>query len=335
MGEQHAWNLARYAAAAELVAVQDLDRGRAERLAATLGGGPGRPRVFGEALDLINCDDVEAVLVAAPDGLHAALALACIEAGKPALCEKPLATEPRDALAVLEAESASGRRLVSLGFQRRFDPSHAAVKEAADSGAIGKPLLWKGVHRNVKAPYDATGPFILVNSAGHDIDSARWLLEGEVREVAVQGLCSREELPPGSLDLLLLRMTMDDGRLAIAEIYMSASYGYEVSVELVGQLGTATTEQPARLCLRSKARRGFPVAADWTAPFQEAYLAELLAWVDSARDSVSGVEGAKPFAGASVWDGYAAMTVAAIAGRALLSGGSLDVGLVEKPPLYR
>jgi myo-inositol 2-dehydrogenase/D-chiro-inositol 1-dehydrogenase len=324
MGEQHARNAYDFAARAELAAVQDLDRGRAERLAAACGS----PRVFDTPQELIASREVDAVLIAAPDALHAELALACVAEGKSALCEKPLATDTKDALRVLEAEARAGRRLLSLGFQRRFDPYHLAVKELAASGAIGRPLLWKGVHRNAKTPYNASGAFILVNSAGHDIDSARWLLGEEVLEVSVRGLRSRGELPEDARDLLLLQMAMSGDCLATAEVYMSAGYGYEVSAELVGQYGTATTAQPERLCLRHESRRGAPVSADWTAPFQDAYLAELNAWVDSARSG-------SPFAGASAWDGYVAMATSAAASRSLAEGRPVAVGLVEKPSLYR
>jgi myo-inositol 2-dehydrogenase/D-chiro-inositol 1-dehydrogenase len=296
---------------------------RAERLAAACGS----PRVFDDPGGLIGSEEVDAVLIAAPDSVHAELALACIEAGKLVLCEKPLAADPKDALRVIAAEAKLGRRLVSLGFQRRFDPYHVAVKELALSGAIGRPLLWKGVHRNARAPYDSSGPFILMNTAGHDIDSARWLLGEEVLEASVRGLRSRPELPEDSRDLLLLQMVMTNDRLATAEIFVNADYGYEVSAELVGQRGTATTAQPERLCLRAGSRRGVPVASDWTAPFQEAYLAELGAWIDSVADG-------EPFAGASAWDGYAAMAVSAAAGRSLLAGEPVRIELADRPSLY-
>ncbi len=324
MGEQHARNAWLYAAQAELVALQDLDRGRAERLAAECGS----PKVFGTAESLIHSDDVDAVLIAAPDALHAELVLACIKAGKCVLCEKPLASDPKDAARVLEAETRAGVRLVSMGFQRRFDPYHVAVKEMAASGRLGTPLLWKGVHRNAKAPYNSSGPFILVNTAGHDIDSARWLLGEDVVEVSVRGLRSSDGLPEDSRDLLILQMLMTHDRLATAEIYMSSDYGYEVSAELVCQRGTALTAQPERLCLRAGSLRGSPVAPDWTAPFQEAYLAELLAWVKAVGSGTA-------FTGASAWDGYAAMMVSAAASNSLLEGRSVKVGLGERPELYR
>ena len=329
MGSQHARNARRFVSACELAALQDLDRGRAERLAAELGGANGAdgPAVLSSPEELIASSAVDAVLVAAPDAFHAELVLACLAAGKAVLCEKPLASSPEEALRIVEAEAGAGRRLVSLGFQRRFDPAHAALKALADSGALGRPLLWKGVHRNAKAAYDSSGAFILANSAGHDIDSSRWLLGAEVAEVSVRGLRSREELPESSRDLLLVQMIMADGRLASAELFVSADYGYEVSAELVGQRGSAATAQPDRVCLRSSGFRGSPVTSDWTAPFQEAYLAELAAWIETLRDG-------RVFPGASAWDGYAALAVSAAAAASLAEGKPRAVALVGKPRIY-
>ncbi|MFI5425603.1 Gfo/Idh/MocA family protein [Aeromicrobium sp. UC242_57] len=71
---------------------------------------------------LIASRDVDAVIIASPDFTHADLTKACFAAGKPVLCEKPLAVTAADALSVVEAEVALGRRLLQVGFMRRYDP---------------------------------------------------------------------------------------------------------------------------------------------------------------------------------------------------------------------
>ena len=68
------------------------------------------------------------------------------------LCEKPLATTGEDALKVIEAEVALGRRLVQVGFMRRYDRAYRVVKAAMDDGSIGEPLLAHMVHRNARCP---------------------------------------------------------------------------------------------------------------------------------------------------------------------------------------
>jgi myo-inositol 2-dehydrogenase / D-chiro-inositol 1-dehydrogenase len=323
MGTRHAGNLHRHTGGAKIAAIFDPDAGRASQASALCGGAP----VFADPLSLINDDRIDAVLVASPDDTHARLTLACLKAEKPVLCEKPLATSVQDAAAVLEAEAALGRRLVSVGFMRRFDPYHTAVKNAALSGELGRPMLWKGVHRNASQAYGVTGATILTNSAGHDIDSARWLLGEEVKEVYVRGLLSRPELHPDTRDMLLIELFMTNNCMGVAEVYVNDEYGYEVSAELVCQKGTAVTIQPDRALIRSKGQRGFPVYADWLSPFQDAYVAEVLDWIDSLHSGRS-------FKGATAWDGYVTMMVTAACIESLHTGAVVPVNLAEKPGLY-
>jgi myo-inositol 2-dehydrogenase/D-chiro-inositol 1-dehydrogenase len=279
MGTRHAVNLHRFIGGATVAGVYDLDPGRASNAAAQCG----EAIVFDDPLKLIQDDSVDAVLIASPDDTHAKLTLACLEAKKPVLCEKPLATTVQDAVKVLEAEDALGYKLVSVGFMRRFDPQHVAVKNAALSGELGRPLLWKGVHRNACVAFGITGATILTNSAGHDFDSARWLLGEEVQEVYVRGLRSRPELHEVTRDLLLIEMFMSNNCMATAEVYVNAEYGYEVSAELVCQRGTVVTEQADKALVRAKSHRGYFVQSDWLTPFQDAYVAELVDWIESLQ----------------------------------------------------
>ena len=94
-------------------------------------------------------DDVDAVLVASSEDTHEKFALACLDAG---CCagEKPLATTTEACLRVVEAEAEVARRLVQVGYMRRFDPSYAEMKRALDSGRIGQALFPHCVHCNLE-----------------------------------------------------------------------------------------------------------------------------------------------------------------------------------------
>ena len=166
MGTRHALNLHRAVGGAQVTAVYDLDQDRARHVA----GMCGQALVFEDPERLINNSHVDAVVIASPDDTHAGLTLACLQVGKPVLSEKPMATTVEDAVRVMEAEVALGQRLVSVGYMRRFDPQHMAVKTAVADGTLGRPLLFKGVHRNAAVPYGTTGETILINSAGHDFE---------------------------------------------------------------------------------------------------------------------------------------------------------------------
>ncbi|HKY56086.1 MAG TPA: Gfo/Idh/MocA family oxidoreductase, partial [Anaerolineales bacterium] len=320
----HVLNLHRALGSARVAAVYDLNQDRAQQVA----GMCGQALVIDDPERLINDPHVDAVVIASPDDTHARLTLACLQAGKPVLTEKPLATTVEDAVRVLEAEVALGQHLISVGYMRRFDPQHMAVKTIVAEGALGRPLLFKGVHRNATVPYGTTGETILINSAGHDFDSTRWLLDEEVQEVFVRGLRSRADLHPDTKDLLLIEMALTNDSLAALEVYVNADYGYEVSAEVVCQRGSAITTLADDVLLRSNAQRAHPLPKDWLARFQNAYVLEVAEWVES-------IQNGRPFRGASTWDGYMTMLITSSCIDSYHSGGVVSLKIPDKPELYQ
>jgi len=324
MGTRHALNLHRAVGSARVAAVYDLDQVRARHVAGMCGGA----LVFDDPERLINDPRVNAVMIVSPDDTHARLTLACLQAGKPVLSEKPLATSVEDAVRLLEAEVALGQRLVSVGFMRRFDPQHVAVKTTVTDGTLGRPLLFKGVHRNASVPYGTTGETILINSAGHDFDSARWLLGEEVHEVFVRGLRSRADLHPDTKDLLLIEMALTNDSLADVEVYVNADYGYEVSAEVVCQHGSAITTLADNVLVRSEAQRAHPISKDWLARFQNAYVLEVAEWIESIQER-------RPFRGANTWDGYMTMLITGSCIESFHSCTVKSLNVPPKPALYQ
>jgi myo-inositol 2-dehydrogenase/D-chiro-inositol 1-dehydrogenase len=229
---------------------------------------------------------------------------------------------------VLEAEVALDQRLVSVGFMRRFDPQHMAVKTAMGDGTLGRPLLFKGVHRNAAVPYGTTGETILINSAGHDFDSARWLLGEEVQEVFVRGLQSRTNLHPDTKDLLLIEMALSNDSLAFVEVYVNADYGYEVSAEVVCQRGSVITTLADTVLMRSEAQRAHPMPKDWLARFENAYTAEVVEWVESIQEG-------RTFRGANTWDGYMTMLITGACIESFRSCTVTSLKVPDKPTLYQ
>ncbi|AFZ66855.1 Gfo/Idh/MocA family oxidoreductase [Deinococcus peraridilitoris] len=323
MGARHARNLHQYVAGAQIAGLYDPDSGRAREVAASCG----EATVFGDPLALIADSSIDAVLIASPDATHAELVHACLQHGKPVLCEKPLAVTAEGALKIVQAEQEIGRRLVGVGLMRRFDPQHLAVERALASGAVGRGLLFKGVHRNAKVPQHLPGEVVITNSAVHDIDSARWLLGQEVTQVFVSAVRTRDTLSADTRDMLLLQLQLTGGCLATIEVTVAADYGYEVSAEIVGVSGTVTTGLPMDAVIRSGRKTFTDVPADWLERFQEAYIDELAAWTHSVRSG-------QAFSGASAWDGYQALVVTDACILALKSAAAVAVPTPERPALY-
>ena len=323
MGRCHARNLHQKVKGAAVAAVNDADGARMAQVAAECGGA----RIFKDPYELIADERVEAVLIASPDETHAVFALACLEHNKPVLCEKPLATSPEEARRIIDVEVTRDRRLVAVGFMRRFDPYHVAIKEAAASGALGRPILFRGVHRNAGAAPGLPRHLIVTGSAIHDIDSARWLLQQEVQEVFARGLRVDLALDEEFYDFLLVQLSLNGGCLGSIEVFVSARYGYEVTAEIVGERGTAITAQANQVILRQEHQTTAPVHGDWLERFQDAYVLELEQWVQSLRGS--------PFRGAHAWDGYLSLLVARACIASLESGRPEAVHPPARPQLYQ
>src|SRR5262245_57410590 len=132
MGTDHARIIAGDVPGAVLQTVCDADGARAK----AVGKETGAADVLTDPLAVISSPKIDAVLIASPDATHAPLTIACIEAGKPVLCEKPLAPSGAECLKVIAAEVKAGKRLVQVGFMRRFDPSYTAMKAALAGGGL-------------------------------------------------------------------------------------------------------------------------------------------------------------------------------------------------------
>jgi myo-inositol 2-dehydrogenase/D-chiro-inositol 1-dehydrogenase len=235
-----------------------------------------------------------------------------VAAGKPVLCEKPLATSGDAGLRVAEAEAALGRRLVQVGFMRRFDPGFAAVKRELDDGNVGAPLMVHCAHRNARVPPTYTSEMLITSSMTHEIDVARWLIGDEVGSTTVYTPRPTSRAAGGIRDPQFVILEMEGGVLVDVEVFVNTGYGYDIRCELVGEAGTITVPPE--------------VAPGFLERFTSAYRQELQDWVGA-------LSGGAP-TGPSAWDGYAASAVADACLESLASGRPADVRLAPRPALY-
>jgi myo-inositol 2-dehydrogenase/D-chiro-inositol 1-dehydrogenase len=251
----------------------------------------------------------------------------CLQHEKRVFCEKPLATTVEDARRIVDAEVELGRKVVQVGFMRRYDPQHLDVKDAIDSGAIGHPVLFKGTHRNLGAAPDSSSESILVNSAVHDLDSARWLLGQEIEEVYVHGTNTGAASDGEVLDLQVIQLKLGGVCHANIEVYVNAGYGYEVDLEVVGDAGTIHIAPANAPVLRKQRYAGHPVEGDWLERFPAAYVLEMQRWIDDLRDG--------KLTGPDAWDGYASLLAVESCIGSLHSGTKEPFRSPQCPELYR
>src|SRR5256886_11949275 len=154
-----------------VTAVTDVDASRAGQDGAGIPGA----HIHDSAAALVADRNVYAGLVASWGPAHEEQVVAAIAAGKPVFCEKPLAPSSDLCQRIMDAEIAAGRRLVQVGFMRRYDAGYRAMKAALDDGGLGAPLLMHCAHRNPSVPdYGFTTDMIISDSSVHEIDIVRW-----------------------------------------------------------------------------------------------------------------------------------------------------------------
>jgi myo-inositol 2-dehydrogenase/D-chiro-inositol 1-dehydrogenase len=321
MGADHARIIGREVAGVRLVAVADPDEARAK----TSAEASGATRHGWDAMALVEDPEVEAVLVASPDETHADLVLACLKKKKPVLCEKPLASTPEDCLRLVAAEIETGRKLVQVGFMRRFDPAYGELREAIALEKMGRPLLLHCQHRNAKAPGFFTPEMSITNAAVHEFDIIRWLLGAEITAVTVPPSVAKGDRR--LRDPLMMLIETTGGVLADLEAFMNAAYGYDVRTELVCEEGAMELARPRPAEVRHGGVQALSFPPDWRGRFHEAYRRQAQAWVRS-------IAGGGPPVGASAWDGYVATKVAVDGLKALATGDRVFVNLDKKPGFY-
>ncbi|WP_042391763.1 Gfo/Idh/MocA family oxidoreductase [Streptacidiphilus carbonis] len=321
IGSDHIRRLTRVCTGAQVTAVTDIDPARAAEVGSEYGA-----RALATGAEVIRDAEVDAVLVASWGPTHADYVLEAIAEGKPVFCEKPLATTAEDCLRIVDAELAHGSRLVQVGFMRRYDAGYRALKQAVDAGRIGTPLIAHCAHRNPSVPESYTSEMAVQDTAVHEIDVMRWLLDDEI--ISVQVLTPRrtgrafEHLQDPQI---VLFETANGVRIDL-EVFVNCRFGYDIRCQVVGEDGAASLPQPAQVPLLVEGREQQDVLQDWRDRFVQAYDREIQEWVDSVA--------AKTVGGPSAWDGYAATVITDAGVEALASGAIVPVSIKDRPAFY-
>ncbi len=321
MGASHARIVAGDMPGATLQVVCDMDIARARAVAEACGA----TDAAADPEAVIARADVDAVIVASPDFTHAPLSLACIQAGKKVLCEKPLSQSSAECLTVMQAEQATGARLVQLGFMRRYDQAYVEMKAALTEGRLGRALMMHNFHRNVATPAtDFTGAMAVTNSAPHEFDVVRHVLGCEYASISAS--------QPRRSDALVAPVVMvletTDGQIVTIEINNNAAYGYDVRAELVGEAASIAMNPVAYTRTDRALSSGTAYDADWRGRYAEAYRRQNRAFLQFVETGVF------PGTASSAWDGYAAAVVAETGVKALQEGCKMPVTMIARPEFY-
>ncbi|WP_018157789.1 Gfo/Idh/MocA family protein [Demetria terragena] len=316
MGADHADRVTSSLGGAVLAAVADPDTTTAEQLATAYG-----VRAFADPLALIADEDVDAVIIASPGFVHEEQLLACIDAGKYALCEKPLTMDAESSRRVVEAERAGGTPLIQVGFMRRFDPEYLEMKRHIDDDDFGRLLLVHNVHRNKAVPTDFLSEMAVRDSLVHEVDTVRWLFGQEITEITVHSPAPSSLAHDGMVDPQIAIFKMAGGGMVTNEVFVNCQVGYEVRCEATLEHGSLTVGLGGGTLIRSQNRWGGSIPDDFRVRFADAYDREVQSWVGATRRG--------EVVGPTAWDGLASTVVCTAGMESLASGRPVSVSLPE------
>ncbi|MFB3904001.1 MAG: Gfo/Idh/MocA family protein [Acidobacteriota bacterium] len=242
IGSHHALNVSR-SAYGELVAVSDTNAQKAR--AFLEANGIGTP-VYDDYQHLLRQPDIDAVVIASPNALHAEHAIAAAQAGKHIYLEKPMAIRLEDCRRIVKEIQAAGVKC-DMGYHRRLNPLYQYAKELQNEGKLGELVLaesdyvhhvpgdldiWEWLGRE-----DIAGSLIHAGT-GHNVDLLRYFC-GEVAEVA----CFKDIRMPrktqvGTEDIAAILLRFRNGTIARLLMFLGPISPFVFSLRLFGTRGT-------------------------------------------------------------------------------------------------
>ncbi len=299
----HVHELARETGQCELVALAELDRGRADRFKAEIGRDV---PVFGSIEELAQARVCDATVIVTPTENHRDHAALMIEAGQRVLLEKPLTGTlegDRSFAAELDRDHPNG---LMLAFQRRFDAPLQYAKQLMDDGAVGRVFkIYSALEDSNPAPNGYKSGGILPDMSVHNVDEILWLTGRMPRSAVVIGsriYSHRLTTCQEDFDDALLYLWFEDQMTAQIQVSRNHVSGYRVETVIFGEEGQIHVghfdQKLLEITVEAYGRRGrteplayrtFPMR-DYARPLPEfvdrfgaAYKAELAAFVECCR----------------------------------------------------
>ncbi|MBM7652130.1 Gfo/Idh/MocA family protein [Neobacillus cucumis] len=324
IGREHINRITNKLAGGKIVAVTDVNQESAKQ---TVEMYQLDAVVYSDDQALIADENVDAVIVTSWGPAHEATVVAAVEAGKYVFCEKPLATTAEGCMRIVEAEIKQGKKLVQVGFMRRYDSGYVQLKQAIDNNAIGAPLMIHAAHRNPTVGGNYVTEMAVVDTLIHEIDVLHWLVNDDYKSVQVvfprKTKYSHEKLH----DPQLFTIETNGGIVMNVEVFVNCKYGYDIQCEVVGEDGIARLPEFSSIVMRKDEKLSTSILNDWKYRFMDAYNVEIQDFIDSVTKK------GEP-QGPTSWDGYIAAVTADACVKAQQTGEKEAITLNERPAFY-
>lgn len=234
--------------------------------------GGAAPAVTASLEEALARDDVDAVAVCTPSGLHATVAVAVLEAGKHLVVEKPVDVSLDAARSIADAAaSARPGTVASVISQHRFDPASLAVHEAVTAGELGRLTSavatvswWRSQSYydsgEWRGTWELDGGGALMNQGVHTVDLLLWFLGTPVDVVAHTALLAHERVEVEDTVAAVVRF--ESGALATLHATTAAYPGLTVRLQVMGASGSAVIDNDRLFYFHSAQRADVEAAGD-------------------------------------------------------------------------
>ncbi len=301
IGKVHAETLVTSVKGVKVLAIADVALPAAQETAARLN----IPTATADYRQLLDNPDIQAVIICSATDTHAQMIVESAEAGKHIFCEKPIAFDLKKIDSALQAAEKAGVKL-QIGFNRRFDPNFARVRQAVQNGEIGQPHMLHIISRDPAPPpisYIKVSGGIFFDMTIHDFDMARFLIGSEVTEIyTAAGVMVDPAIgEAGDLDTAVIMLKFANGVIGTIDNSRKAVYGYDQRVEVFGSRGAVNTgnqyPNSAVVSTVDNIRRDLPLNF-FMERYTESYRAEMQAFITAVVEDkpvpVTGLDGHIP-----------------------------------------
>lgn len=323
IGREHIRRLMELIPGVNVVACADFYPEAAKKIHALYGV----ENIYETCTELIHADEIDGVVITSSDDSHAGYVMEAVRLGKQVFCEKPLATTSRECEEIMAEEIKQNKKLVQVGFMRRYDPGYSEMKQIIDSGELGEPLMIHACHRNVSQGAGFKTEMGITNVAIHELDICRWLLGEEYKNAQVLKVRQSSRSTKGYDNPQIVLLETESGRRIDVELQVSDAYAYDIQCQVVCEKGTVNLPDPPMVRVKENARSCRELMTDWSKRFIDAYDIELKDWVLNASKGSP--------KGPSSWDGYAACVAGDALNESRGTGEFLPVKMIDKPNIYK
>ena len=254
--------------------------------------------------EIEGANDIDAVVVCTPTDTHSDLIERFVRAGKAVFCEKPIDLDVERVETCLKTVADANGKLM-VGFNRRFDPSFSAVRQAIDDGTIGTVEQVQITSRDPGPPpaqYIQSSGGIFRDMTIHDFDMARFLIGEEISAVTATGsvLVDPEIGALGDFDTASVLMETASGKQCTITNSRRATYGYDQRIEVHGSDGMVAAENQRPVMMEIATGDGFvrpPLHDFFMTRYTEAYANEIATFIGALNSgselSPTGEDGLK------------------------------------------